>query len=114
MHKTYGKLIIYHLILLLILLLILFVYRCPIFYFFHVPCAGCGITRAYFSAFSFNLKEAFRYHPLFFTVAPTILYIAHRNILKKRLSNKAEKIYFIVLCSLFLAVYIIRVYKQLI
>lgn len=114
MYKLRKKIIVYHIVIFAVLLLILFVYRCPIFYFFHIPCPGCGITRAYFSAFSLDFKSAFGYHPLFFTVAPTILYIAHRNVIKKRFSNKTEKVYFAILYGLFVAVYIIRRYKQLI
>lgn len=104
------KFIVYHLIVLLVLLIIIFIYQCPIKYFFHIPCPGCGITRAYLSVLSLDFKSAFQYHPLFFTVVPTILYISHRSVLRIKLSYKIEKIYFGVLMCMFFAVYIIRYY----
>ncbi|RXE59568.1 DUF2752 domain-containing protein [Acetivibrio mesophilus] len=41
--------------------------------FFGLPCPGCGMTRAYFSLFKFDLASAFYYHPLF--LLPVILAI---------------------------------------
>ena len=92
----------------MILLFFVFVYKCPMNYFFHVPCPGCGITRAHFAAVSLDIESAFRYHPLFFTVLPAILYLSHRNVLKKRLSDKAELVIFSILLVLFVVVYIVR------
>lgn len=91
-----------------VFLLIIFVYKCPLSYFFHIPCPGCGVTRAYFALLSLDIKKAFEYHPLFWVVAPLILYIAHRNSLKKRLSAKTETVIFFAVCAAFLAVYLIR------
>lgn len=102
------KFILCHLAALVALLFIAFLYHCPTYYFFHIPCPGCGITRAYKAAFTLDFKSAFQYHPLFFTVAPTILYIAHRNVLKWRFNDKVETTYFAILCACFLVVYIIR------
>ena len=92
-HK-WKRFILYHSVITAIILFIFLVYQCPILYFFHIPCPGCGITRAHISALTGDFQTAFSYHPLFVTVVPTILYTAHRNILKKRFSDKAEKIYF--------------------
>ena len=108
--KNYKKIILYHIIALIILLFIIFFYKCPIYYFFNIPCPGCGITRAYLALLSLDIKGAFHFHPLFFTIAPTILYIAHRNVLKKKLNYMTEKFYLAVLCVSFLAVYILRIY----
>ncbi len=110
-HK-WKRFILYHSVITAIILFIFLVYQCPILYFFHIPCPGCGITRAHISALTGDFQTAFSYHPLFVTVVPTILYTAHRNILKKRFSDKAEKIYFVVLICLFLLVYILRLYKH--
>jgi len=33
-----------------------------------IPCPGCGITHAWMSFFSGNLREALHWHPLFWTV----------------------------------------------
>lgn len=84
------------------------VYSCPFKLLFHIPCPGCGISRAYASLLSLDIQKAFSYHPLFFTVAPAILYAAHRNILKIRLSNKAEEFLLMLLSVAFIIVYLIR------
>lgn len=110
--KSYKRIILYHVTVLGILLFLILVYRCPIYYFFHIPCPGCGITRAYLAVLSLDIDGAFHYHPLFFTVGPTILYVAHRNVMKKKFSYKVEKIYLAVLCVLFLIVYIIRICQR--
>jgi len=92
----------------LALLFLLFVYKCPFSYFLHIPCPGCGVTRAHLAALRLDFKAAFAYHPLFFTVAPTVLYTAHRNVLKARLKPRAELIAYGVLLALFVVVYIVR------
>ena len=102
------KTLLYHIAALAVIMVILFVYKCPFNYFLHIPCPGCGITRAYLALLDLDVGSAFRYHPLFFTVAPTILYTVHRDVLKIRLSAKAETILFTSLIVLFLAVYVIR------
>jgi len=102
------KLLVLHGLAFILLLFIAFIYRCPINYFFGIPCLGCGITRAHFAAASLDVGSAFRYHPLFFTVVPTLVYIAYRNFFQKRLSNKAETVIFSILLVLFFAVYSIR------
>lgn len=108
--EKFKRLIKKHTVVLLILLFTIFVYKCPFNYFLNIPCPGCGITRAYLAAFSLNFRQAFEYHPLFFTVAPTILYTAHRDVLKYKFSYKFEKIYYASLICMFGIVYIIRQY----
>lgn len=103
------KFFIIHSIVVVIILFIVFIYKCPINYFFGVQCPGCGITRAYLSALKLDFLSAFRYHPLFFTIAPTILYIAHRNILRKKLSCKIEKLLFCILLVFLITLYIVKI-----
>ena len=100
---------IYHGVALIVLLFMFFVYRCPLYQLFHIPCPGCGIIRAHFAAFRLDFESAFKYHPLFFVVAPAVLYIAHKNRFKKKLSDKAEGVLFLSMMILFVAVYIFRV-----
>lgn len=107
--ETIFKFFIIHSIVVVIILFIVFIYKCPINYFFRVQCPGCGITRAYLSAFKLDFISAFRYHPLFFTIAPTILYIAHRSLLRIKLSCKIEKLLFGILSVLFIFLYIVRI-----
>ncbi len=47
--------------------------HCPFKKFLNIECAGCGMTRAYFSLFKGDIKSAFKYNPLFFTV-PLIIF----------------------------------------
>ncbi|HHT96805.1 MAG TPA: DUF2752 domain-containing protein [Clostridiales bacterium] len=82
------------------------------YYFFNFPCPGCGITRAHFALLRFDFKQAYHYHPLFFIAIPIILYVPHRNVLKRKLSIKAEIISIIILSILFLMVYLIRIYNK--
>ena len=98
----------YHFVVLIAVLFVAFVYKCPFQYLFRIPCPGCGITRAYLSLLRLDFRAAFEYHPLFFAVAPMVLYVAHRNVLKRRLSGKTETIILIVILVLFIAVYIYR------
>ena len=98
----------FHGIVLLIFLFLIFVYKCPFYLFFNIPCLGCGITRAYLAALHFDFKVAFEYHPLFFIVAPMIFYIAHRNKFKKHLSYTNETSLMFIIVVLFIVVYTLR------
>ena len=48
---------------------------CPLRALFHIPCPGCGMTRAFVSAFQLDFHAAFLYHPLFpvFVLIPIVL-----------------------------------------
>ncbi|MEG2295637.1 MAG: DUF2752 domain-containing protein, partial [Oscillospiraceae bacterium] len=63
---------------LLVFLMVAFIFligiNCPIKAFFGIPCAGCGMTRAWLSFFSWNIKAAFYFHPLFL-FAPLVLFL---------------------------------------
>jgi hypothetical protein len=50
---------------LLISLIVAFLVGCPIRWMTHLPCPGCGMTRACLAAFRLDFTDAFRYHPLF-------------------------------------------------
>ena len=71
---------------------------CPIKYITGVSCPGCGLTRAYMSLAKLNIIDAFKYHPLFWTVPIIIvLYL-----------NKVDDKIFILFIILFIAVYVVR------
>ncbi|MBO4897617.1 MAG: DUF2752 domain-containing protein [Clostridia bacterium] len=59
-------------------------------YFFGVPCPGCGITRAYISAFKGDFKAAFGYNYMFISIPLVILYILYDGRLFK--SPKADAV----------------------
>ncbi len=51
-------------------------YRCPSEFIFGVPCPLCGISRAFKSLLSGNIRAAFYYHPLWPVILLSlILYI---------------------------------------
>ena len=46
---------------------------CPIKFITGISCAGCGMSRAWISLLKLDLKNAFYYHPLFWSV-PILLW----------------------------------------
>lgn len=56
-----------------ILLLNLF-YRCPFYALSGIPCAGCGMTRAFFALLHLDLASAFHWHPAVFPLAGCAVY----------------------------------------
>ena len=47
------------------------VYRCPLQFFFGIPCALCGLTRAFMALAKGDVAGAFYYHPLW-PLAPIV------------------------------------------
>lgn len=43
--------------------------------FLHLPCPGCGMTRAFKSVLMLDWKDAFRYHPMVFSLPLVTGYI---------------------------------------
>lgn len=77
---------------------------CPILWLTGISCAGCGMTRAWFSVFHLDLKAAFYYHPLFWL--PVI--VAFFYFFKNRFSKHVLLILSTTAVLLFLIVYILR------
>lgn len=73
------------------------------------PCPGCGLARAFSSLFSFDLKMAFYYHPLFF-IAPLLLFIAiHKDTaIISNISNRVKNAVLYVGTAMFTIVYLVR------
>jgi hypothetical protein len=46
---------------------------CPSATLLHVPCPGCGMTRAMFAAFRGHFAESWHYHPLALVAVPLLL-----------------------------------------
>ena len=68
----------YHLFLIFtITLFLLFLwfsgYRCPLLFFFGIPCPFCGMTRAFLCVLRGDLLTAFYFHPLWPVVLGLIL-----------------------------------------
>lgn len=52
--------------------------------FLHIPCPGCGMTRAVKAALQLDLAAAFRYHPMFWSMPVLYLYYLFDNGLFRR------------------------------
>ena len=77
---------------------------------FGLPCPGCGLTRAWISAFSLRWSDAFLYHPLFFLVPILIAIYLSERFYFKQVSIKSIKYFYLSLLFLFLAVYVMRMF----
>lgn len=72
---------------------------------FGASCPGCGMTRACFSALTFNFKQAFYYHPLWIIMIPSIVLLFYLWIKDKK---RLFKLTIGIIIILFIIVYIIR------
>ena len=71
------------------------IYGCPLQFFFGVPCALCGITRAFISLAGGDVSGAFYWHPLW----PTVPFIAGFFVLCYfDIIHPSRKIYDTVVC----------------
>ncbi|NKF07677.1 DUF2752 domain-containing protein [Clostridium gasigenes] len=72
-----------------------------------VPCPSCGITRSFYYFVNLDFKQSFYYHPLFWLI-PIVLIIVIYG--KKPLfrNKKIEVTFYIIITTLILGVYIIR------
>ena len=84
--------------------------KCPFRLLFGIPCAGCGMTRAIIEAIHLNFKGAFYYHPLFFIIPTVVIFFLFIDKFSKRFTC----IYWVTIVSLFIMVYIIRLYEGII
>lgn len=77
---------------------------CPIRFLTGISCAGCGMTRAWFSLLRLDLSAAISFHPLFWLPVPAaVLFFLRRRIPKKVVTAAMW-----VIIALFLAVYALR------
>lgn len=47
---------------------------CPFLWLFHIPCLGCGMTRAWFRVLELDFMGAFQMHAMFWSVPLLGLY----------------------------------------
>ncbi|WP_159443181.1 DUF2752 domain-containing protein [Pilibacter termitis] len=69
-----------------------------------IPCLGCGMTRAYLALLHGEVSTAFFFHPLFWLVPILLLLFWQR----KRFLFVQKNTFWIVVGSLFLLVYVVR------
>ncbi len=97
-------------------LIIFFIYKCPTRYIFGIPCATCGMTRAFLSAAKLDFKAAFYYHPLFGIIGIELIYLIFRKLILKKIkiNIKLEIGVLIFTGVLLITTYIIRLYLGII
>ena len=108
LEKYKINIIVFLFTLLILFLTIIGIYRCPISFFFGIPCPLCGITRAIICAFHFDFESAFYYHALWPIVVlgiPLYFLFIKKN---KKITKNNKDIIFIFLSILFLGYFIIR------
>ena len=79
---------------------------CPSKVFLGIPCAGCGLSRAFMSALKFDYTSAFEFNPAWSIVAVAILVLFVLWIFEKM---QAVKIVGLISLALLIAIYIYRV-----
>lgn len=81
------------------------VYVCPIYALTHIPCPGCGMTRACKAALRFNFTEAIKYNCLF----PIPFLWGIYELIRHRfpLSRKGEMIFYFSSLALLLLRWVI-------
>ena len=77
---------------------------CPILFLTGISCAGCGMSRAWFSVLRLDFQSAFAYHPLFW-VPPVFLVVF---LLRNRIPEKPRKVLYGIFIGLFGVVWLLR------
>ncbi|MPN43272.1 hypothetical protein SDC9_190831 [bioreactor metagenome] len=79
---------------------------CPIRAATGIPCAGCGMSRAYLSLLHLDFRGAFYYHPLFWLVPviPVLLLVKKGPLAKPKVQTPI----WICLILTFMTVYLLR------
>lgn len=78
---------------------------CPQKAFLGISCMGCGMTRAYFNLLHGNIRNAFLYHPAFWTVPIAITLF----LFQKKISKKSFYLGISSIIIIFIIVYIYRI-----
>lgn len=79
---------------------------CPIKFVTGVSCAGCGMTRAWISVLHGDLRAAWNYHPLFWTIPPAAAVWFFRHHIDKKMLN----ISLFIFAAIFVSIYIYRLF----
>ena len=90
-----------------ILFLTLIHYECIWKTIFGIPCPGCGMTRAWLAAFRLDMKAAFSYHPMFWSVPIVVFYLCFEE---KFLPKRWAHLLFIFIAAGFLLQWILKIY----
>ena len=89
---------------------------CPFFYFFKVPCPGCGLTRSIHSLFKGNIISSFKYNIL---GIPLVIYciiyftfsIFNKEYFIDEFLRRNKKLIIIIAILIIIVVEIINIYN---
>ncbi|MCR5209951.1 MAG: DUF2752 domain-containing protein [Lachnospiraceae bacterium] len=84
------------------------IYRCPLRYFFGVPCPLCGMSRALYSLLTLDIEKAFYYHALWPVVVVGIPTAAILKIRKVDIKRYQINLICIILAVVVIGYYIYR------
>ena len=79
-------------------------YACPLLKYTGFSCPGCGLTRAWRSFLTGNLKQALYWHPLFLLPVPTVIIM----LMEDRIPGKIYTVIMSLIAAIFIIVYIVR------
>lgn len=106
------KFLLVHIFAFLGILFYSYVFGCPLQRLFGITCPGCGMSRAWIAFFKLDFKSAFSFHPLFIPITCVLLYALHREVLPKKLPQKAETVLFILVGSAAVILWIYRLFSD--
>lgn len=92
-----------------LILELVFKVTCPIKYVTGISCAGCGMSRAYFSLLRGDIASAFAYHPLF----PVPILGIFIWIFREKVPKKMMRTFVWAAVILFIGVYMIRLFNPM-
>lgn len=82
---------------------------CIFKWLFGISCPACGMTRAVISFLELDIKAALYYHPLFWLIIPSTLFIIHAQ--KPLFKNEfKQNVFLLVLLFIILTVYFLRLF----
>ena len=87
---------------------LMWLFRIPCIFqaLFHLPCPGCGMTRACLALCRLDFIAAFSYHPMFWSVPLVYWYLLNDGIL---FGKKADRIFLLAVAVGFLLQWIPKV-----
>jgi hypothetical protein len=74
----------------LIIGIYIFDYQCIFLKYLHIPCLGCGMSRAWKVAIHGHFKEAYEFHKAFWTIPIICVIILKGSLFKSKIWNMIE------------------------
>lgn len=111
MQKKRVKILLLHCLIAIVLLvyMLLLQGQCVFRLITTIPCAGCGLTRAWLAFFKGDFNLAFKFHPLFWLAPIAIFIFAHlKTVFFKHIKTWQYCVIALVLILPFIIIYIIR------